>query len=175
MLFKTHDVSFKRIFQIQTMGEKLCISSRLQLEVQSELKWFEPYLSERPERWVIEGPVMVREQVIKIFQFYDYWDNLSWNFTEDMWNPEGISEEFDENIVPTYRTIKSMFESKMEKDPHLPEIETSYVELIRENLYEVLVDKKKFNKVALESLLPRSQKDDNDKKSTVLQNVPISP
>jgi hypothetical protein len=78
-----------------------------------------------------------------------------------MWNPEGISEEFGENIVPTYRTIRSMFESKIEKDPHLPERETSYVELIRENLYEVLADKKKFNKVALESLFPRSQKDDN--------------
>jgi hypothetical protein len=61
MLFKTHDVSFKRIFQIQMMGEKLCISSRLQLEVQSEVRWFEPNLSERPERWVIEGPVMVRD------------------------------------------------------------------------------------------------------------------
>jgi hypothetical protein len=89
MLFKTHDVSFKRVFQIQMMGRELCISSRLQLEVQREIRWFEPYLSEKPERWVIEGPVMVREQVIKIFQFDEYWDNLSWYLAEDIWNPEG--------------------------------------------------------------------------------------
>jgi hypothetical protein len=148
MLFKTHDVSFKRVFQIQMLEEKLCISSRLQLDVQREVRWFEPYLSEKPERWVIEGKV-----------------------TEDIWNPEGISKEFDKNIVLTYRTIRSMFESKMEKDPRLPDLGTDYVNLIREDLGEVLTNKEKFNKVCRENLFPRSQ----EEKSTVVQDAPISP
>jgi hypothetical protein len=61
MLFKTQDIRFMRTFQMQMVGEKLCISSRLQLEVQREIRCFEPYLSEKHERWIIEDPMMVRE------------------------------------------------------------------------------------------------------------------